>query len=128
MNNNQINFDPITGQPINNNAAINQQAFEATSMQQPINNNTAINQQANIEFQTVSNNAEIPNNLSIQHQMQNIPTIEQTKQNFINNTQATTAAQSQEKKDGPNIVFIIILFAIIFAALFFIFPLLIKVL
>lgn len=105
MNNNQMNFDPMTGQPINQNiTTIPNQVQTTQSVQQPANN------------------------INIQQQLQSIPTVEQTKQEFINNTQAENVVKKEEKQDGPNIVFIIILFVIIFAAIFFLFPYLMKVL
>jgi len=60
--------------------------------------------------------------------MQTIPTVEQSKQEFINNTQTNSSVKKEEKKDGPNIAFIVILFVIIFASIFFLFPYLLKVL
>ena len=60
--------------------------------------------------------------------MQSIPTVEQTTQDFINNTQINSTVEKEEKKDSPNITFIVILFVIIFAAIFFLFPYLLKVL
>lgn len=105
MNNNQMNFDPMTGQPINQNIATTPNQVQTTQpVQQPANN------------------------INIQQQLQSIPTVEQTKQEFINNTQAENVVKKEEKQDGPNIVFIIILFVIIFAAIFFLFPYLMKVL
>ena len=105
MNNNQMNFDPMTGQPINQNiTTIPNQVQTTQPVQQPANN------------------------INIQQQLQSIPTVEQTKQEFINNTQAENVVKKEEKQDGPNIVFIIILFVIIFAAIFFLFPYLMKVL
>ena len=124
MNNNQMNFDPITGQPINQN--INN------------TNNIAVpnqGQQVNIQpiptVQPISTVEPVPTVDTIvntQQQMQNIPTVEQSKQDFISNAQANNAVQAQEKKEGPNITFIIILFVIILAAIFFLFPYLLKVL
>lgn len=140
MNNNQMNFDPITGQPINQNTNnIDNNVVHNTLEQDNINNvqqvpitettQTIQNTQsvANITTQEVSTDL-VNNNVLPQQQMQNIPTVDQDKQEFINNTQANSAAKKEEKKDGPNIVFIIILFIIIFAAIFFLFPYLQKTL
>ena len=60
--------------------------------------------------------------------MQNIPTVEQSKQEFIQNTQTNNITNTEEKKASFNITYIVILFAIIFASIFFLFPYLIKVL
>lgn len=119
MNNNQINFDPITGQPINQNL-----------------NNTVVPQPETIQpvpivdpVQTIHPEVPILNsNIYNQQQMQSIPTVEQNPQDFINNTQANSTIEKEEKKDGPNITFIIILFVIIFASIFFLFPYLLKIL
>ena len=110
MNNNQMNFDPMTGQPINQNIT------------------TIPNQVQTTNSQTTQSVQQPANNINIQQQIQSIPTVEQTKQEFINNTQAENVVKKEEKQDGPNIVFIIILFVIIFAAIFFLFPYLMKVL
>lgn len=110
MNNNQMNFDPMTGQPINQNIT------------------TIPNQVQTTNSQTTQSVQQPANNINIQQQLQSIPTVEQTKQEFINNTQAENVVKKEEKQDGPNIVFIIILFIIIFAAIFFLFPYLMKVL
>ena len=110
MNNNQMNFDPMTGQPINQNIT------------------TIPNQVQTTNSQTTQSVQQPANNINIQQQLQSIPTVEQTKQEFINNTQAENVVKKEEKEDGPNIVFIIILFVIIFAAIFFLFPYLMKVL
>lgn len=119
--NNQMNFDPITGQPINqnnnnivpNNGTIN--TVEQNNI--PVQPENTLNQQS-LET-TVINPQQI---------IQNIPTVEQSKQEFINNTQANSSTKQEDKKDGPNIAFIIILFIIIFASIFFLFPYLQKTL
>ena len=121
MNNNQMNFDPMTGQPINQNIA--------TIPNQVQTNNAQIVQQVQPDDnQTNQSVQQTTNNINVQQQLQSIPTVDQTKQEFINNTQAENIVKKEEKQDGPNIVFIIILFVIIFAAIFFLFPYLMKVL
>lgn len=125
MENNQMNFDPITGQPINQNTD-NTNGATIPTQENTIQNANAIQEE----------NANIPNitqtvgttTINPQQTMQNIPTIEQSKQEFINNTQANSTATKEEKKDGPNIAFIVILFIIIFASIFFLFPYLFKTL
>ena len=57
-----------------------------------------------------------------QQLIQNTPTVEQSKQDFIDTTQTMTTPKQEEKKDGPNITFIIILFVIILASILFLFP------
>lgn len=109
MNNNQMNFNPETGEPINNG---NIQNVQSNNSSQIIQTN-----QVNATQQSI-----------IQPQMQSIPTIEQDKNEFINNTQAQTLNQENknEKKSSFNYTFVIILFIIIFAAILFLFPVLFK--
>lgn len=125
MNNNQMNFDPITGQPINQN--INNTVVPQSENIQPI---PTVQPVPTVEpVQAVQPQVPTMNNdIYNQQQMQNIATVEQTKQDFINNTQANSTIKKEEKKDGPNITFIVILFAIIFASIFFLFPYLLKIL
>lgn len=104
MNNSEMKFDPMTGQPLNN-----------VQNSQPEQNVVAQNQSQVTPTQNVN-----------QVQMQTIPTVDQTKQEFINNTQALNKEEKEEKKGGINYVFIVILFIIIFAAIFFLFPFLLK--
>ena len=94
MNNNQMNFDPITGQPINQNTNnIDNNVVHNTLEQNNINNvqqvpitettQTIQNTQsvANITTQEVSTDL-VNNNVLPQQQMQNIPTVDQDKQEF----------------------------------------------
>lgn len=141
MNNNQMNFDPMTGQPINQNTnTVNNNVVPNLGEQNDISQVTPTQQVPTIEpveniqaVPTVESTQEVQpaginSTLNTQQQMQNIPTVEQSKQEFINNTQANNQIKKEEKKDGPNIVFIVILFIIIFAAIFFLFPYLLEVL
>ena len=64
----------------------------------------------------------VQQNQIVQEQMRSIPTVEQNAQQFMDNTQATTVVKKEEKKKGPNIILIIVLFAVIFAAILFLFP------
>lgn len=68
----------------------------------------------------------IQSNNVIQQQIQGVPTVEQSKEEFIDNTQALTPEKKEEKQNGVNYVFMVILFVIIFGAIFFLFPLLLK--
>ena len=114
METKEMKFDPMTGQPLNQ----NENSIEKTSNEQ---GTVAID-----PIETVAVESTPDNNISTQQQLQNIPTVEQDKQNFISNTQANSTAKEEEKKDGPNIAFIVIMFIIIFAAIFFLFPFLLK--
>ena len=132
MNNNQMNFDPMSGKPVNRNPVPstpvnlgpNVQSIQPTQpVQVPVGSQVApIDSQPNIQKPT--NNAYI----NPQQQMQSIATVEQDKQQFIQNTQASNVVKKEEKKDGPNIGFIITLFIIILASILFLFPYLMKVL
>ena len=130
MDNSQMNFDPMTGQPINQNTN-NSNMVPNNGMTIPTEQN---NIQSSVPTQTESvNNINVtpsiePSITNVQQSMQNIATVEQSKQEFIENTQANSSAKKEEKKDGPNIAFIIILFVIIFAAILFLFPYLQKTL
>ena len=130
MNNNQMNFDPMTGQPINQNNTIPNQEQNINQQNIPIvqTNVTPVQQIPNVQSVPSVEPIQQVTPIQTQQQMQNIATVEQSKQDFINNTQANTVVKKDEKQDGPNIAFIVILFAIIFAAIFFLFPYLLKVL
>ena len=118
--NNNANFDPITGQPLQNNQQIlnnaeqvNQPTIEqATIVTEPKANQQSIDQPAPVE--------------QIQSQLQNIPTVEQNKQDFINNVQSMNQQKKEEKKEGVNFVFIIILFVVILVVIYFLFPILLN--
>lgn len=90
---------------------------------------TGVNQPVqNIQPASTTQNAQPTQNVGEQvyQQMQSIPTIDQNKQEFINNTQATNSNTKEEKKGSINMVFVIILFVVIFAAIFLLFPYIFK--
>lgn len=134
MENKQMNFDPMTGQPIvqninTNNTPINNEIDNNKVASTPTGNtNESIQTTQTVLINQQQEIGNINNNSSIQQQMQSIPTVEQNKQDFISNTQADSTAKEEVKKDGPNITFIVIMFLIIFAAIFFLFPYLLKIL
>lgn len=123
MNNNEMKFDPITGQPLNNNLDLNNNIStqDISTNQNVVQTNQQVIHNAQIQQSNMVNQ-----DLNNQIQMQSIPTVDQSRQEFINNTQALNAEKKEEKKSGINYAFIIILFAIIFAAIFFLFPYLLK--
>ena len=127
MNNNQVNFDPMTGQPINQgfNGVSNAQVTPQQQANNIPNVVPPIQPQPPMQQVNVANNT---NPASIQQQMNSIPTVDQDKKEFITNTQATTEVKTETKKNGPNIAFIVILFIIIFASIFFLFPYLLDLL
>lgn len=124
MNNNQMNFNPETGEQLNNNE--NVQNVQPIDLKPSTVQMDSSNQISQID-QNNQINAINQQNI-IQPQMQSIPTIEQGKSEFINNTQAQTLNQENknEKKSNFNYTFVIILFIIIFAAIFFLFPVLLE--
>lgn len=120
MNNNELKFDPNTGQPINNNVNNNEPKFDPVTGQ-PIN----IQEQPVVEQQIA--NVEAPNTgINIQQQMQTIPNVDQNQQVFLNNSQANNEEKKENNSDSSNITFLVIIFIIIFAAILFLFPILTK--
>lgn len=118
MNNNQTNFDPVTGQPINQNNQVQPPVV-------PLDEITPVEPIVSDTIQPVQpvptvDNYDYMN--TTQQLIQNTPTVEQSKQDFIDTTQTMTTPKQEEKKDGPNITFIIILFVIILASILFLFP------
>ena len=101
--NNNMNFDPMTGLPTNN----------QVKPVEPITSEGNVGQTVNSEA-------------AIQSQLQSIPTVEQDKQAFIENVQSMNQEKKEEKKEGVNFIFIIILCIIILASIYFLFPLLAK--
>lgn len=175
--NNNINFDPMTGQPIQNNVhpvdpvsnqletnsntgniettvSIDSVAQPATTeinihsgnqvvqSQQPdvpavqpisVENQqpdvptvqpvSIENQQSNIpSVQSVSVENQ-QSEIIMQNELQNIPTVEQGKQDFINNIQSSNEEKLEEKKDSNKYVFAIVLFIVILLSIYFLFPL-----
>lgn len=112
MNNNKINFDPNTGQPIKKDEPTGQKLQNAIINSSESNNSMQ--------------NQEQPNNTNVQNDLQSIATIDQSNEKFINNAQ-TASQEKENSSDGKmNYAFIFILFAVIFAAIFFLFPLISK--
>ena len=110
--NNQMNFDPMTGQPLNNNVN-----------NQNIQQNEVTNQNIN-NVPTIQTN----NDVDIREQMQAIPTVDQNTQNFINNIQAKDEIKPDENKEKKNIILVIAIFIIIILAIVFLFPYLFNIL
>ena len=134
----QTNAQPIQPtQTVQQSQPVQQQPPQATQeivfqQAQPNNIPPIINSEqqetqniSNMQTQTIENNTTIDNS-AIQQQMQAIPTIEQDKQAFMNNSQETAVVKPEEKKSGINITFVVILFIIIFAAIILLFPYLFK--
>ena len=111
--NNNMNFDPMTGLPLNKNSIDDEQQLQKEQQ--------IIHEDINYIPANDSNHEE-----EIKNQLQNIPTVEQKKEDFINNTQTINQEKKDEKKKGINFAFIIILFLIILATIYFLFPLLLK--
>ena len=120
--NNEIKFDPMTGEPINNNV-------EPIQPENTINQNTEqtnIVEPQNIVEPVVETQ---PTHIQsqIQTELQNIPTVDQNEQQFINNVQSINNKEKKEdKKEGINFTFIIIMFVIILLVIIFLFPILLD--
>ena len=63
-----------------------------------------------------------PYNGFAQQNLQNIATVEQSNEQFINNTSKTTVKTEDKPSTGISMTFVIILFAIILGVVFFVFP------
>ena len=103
-----MNFDPMTGQPINqnyistNNVNMSSQVPSQTQTETPI-----IYQNGMQDVQTISNaNQNISDhNVDVQRQLQNIPNVEQSREEFISNTQVNNNSRNDNKKTKPDIIF-----------------------
>ena len=124
--NNYPKFDPMTGQPLQPNI----QPVVPNMVQPEVQNiptNVMEHVQPVIEPKIIENPSttnEVQTNT--QAQLENIPTVEQGKQEFINNAQAMNTEKKEEKKEGVNFWFVLIMFGVILAAIFFLFPFLLK--
>lgn len=125
LQNNELKFDPQTGQPLNNAPApvapvqAEPQVVPPVATT-PVQPTPEVNPNASIT--TVQPTSEIPQ--PVTPQVNTVPTIEQSETEFINNAQAVSSEQQEEKAGGLNYAFIIILFVAILAAILFLFPLL----
>lgn len=102
MNNNEMNFDPLTGQSIKKEESIVENGQNAASV-------------TSTQEQTAS-----------QQDLQSIATVDQSNEKFINNTQSSSKENTNSSDGKMNYAFIIILFIIIFASIVFLFPLISK--
>lgn len=124
--NNKMNFDPMTGEPINN--IRDNENYDQAIIQ--INN--AVGEQINLNEQFKQTiNEEIKQQPidelnEIQNKMQSIPTVEQSNQDFINNVQTTNKQKNEEKKESNGIIFFIVAVVLLLLAIYFLFPLLMK--
>ena len=130
--NSEMRFDPQTGKPIAG-APNSSNLASATlnSQQQPVQPQSISVPPIDTptDQSIMQNNTEVNNNnmANIQQQMQSIPTVEQNRQEFMNNANANNKVKEESKESKPNITFIIILFVIILAAIFFLFPYLLNI-
>lgn len=106
-NNMKMRFDPNTGKPIND-----------------INKNTVVQANTN-NAETSINDSSSQSNVT---NINNIPTVDQSANEFINNTQTISSERIEKKKGGLNYTFIIILFIVILISIIFLFPYLAKLL
>lgn len=146
--NNNANFDPITGQPINQNnnipnvqtidSTVGQVMSEMPALESTVEQTMSVVQPSDTtivqeipELQPLDTSNEIINvdnsiQTNIQDELRNIPTIEQDKQDFINNVQTANQEKKEEKKDKNNLLFIIIAAVVLLLAIYFLFPLLLN--
>lgn len=114
---------------IQNNMNINQANQATMDSQQPVTTVTTT-EYSNLQMQNnipiVTEHPHVDMEAHIKDQLQNIPTVEQNKQDFINNVQNMNQEITEKKSDNINFGFIIILFVIILAVMYFLFPILIK--
>lgn len=119
---NTIMFDPMTGQPVTQ--------IEPMAPTTSLNGQVTSEPLQEVNTETPQQNNNVTNNVNnaaqIQSELQSIPTVEQGKEAFINNVQSMNQEKKEEKKEGVNFVFIIILFVVILVAIFFLFPLLLD--
>lgn len=121
--NSNMNFDPMTGEPIQN----IQPATPVDNQPVPSQENAqVVSESPAVEPNGQALNATAKEVAQIQNELQNIPTVEQDKEAFINNVQTIHQEKQEEKKEGVNFAFIIILFIIILVAIYFLFPILLK--
>lgn len=131
MNNNpNVNPVPEASTQINNTQPVIPVTPADTAEQQIVNHRNVeqqVNQQPSVQNTiTEQNQANVNQEVQIQNELQSIPTVEQDKQSFINNVQSLNQEKKEEKKDGINFVFIIILFIVILVAIYFLFPILLD--
>ena len=141
--NNNMNFNPFTGEPLVmpslddmrqdlDNTTVNTMAEEPIAMpsldnmhQENLNTLNEMSYQApiqNIETTQIDPMQET----YIQRELENIPTVDQSEEKFINNVQTINQEKKEEKKEGINFIFIIVLFALLLAAVLVLFPFLLK--
>ena len=101
--NNEMKFDPLTGQPLNN--------------VEP--NNTEKKEEIKEEKKTTAPEVQ-------QNNIQSVATVEQTDDKFLNNAQSNANVKNEKLNEKSSYVFIFVIFAIILLAIIFLFPLLNK--
>ncbi len=129
-NENNIQSMPTTVQPaVDNslNSAVQQNNVQTDNF---VNTNIPVqNVQPVVNTNTQNVQSNIPTSqqeTQIQSQMQNIPTVEQSKEQFINNVQNVNQGHKEEKKETNPLILIGILFVVVLVAIYFLFPLLDK--
>lgn len=111
--NNEINYinTPETNEvPIQNNNIMENQTHQVEQIEPEITNvANSINQE-----------------VQIQSQFQNIPTVGQNQEQFINNVQTMNQEKKDEKKDNMNPYILLVIAGIMAVAIYFLFPILSK--
>ena len=85
-----------------------------------------LSQSENVSNATSTNFQQTDSLTSIQNDLQSIATVEQSNENFINNSQSESSEKVESSEGKMNYAFIIILFIVIFAVVYFLFPLISK--
>ena len=114
-----MRFDPMTGEPIVSNESV-------VPVNEQVPNEPVVEVNTEVPVQDTNTVNNVNDAVQIQNELQSIPTVEQGKEAFINNVQSMNQEKKEEKKEGVNFVFIIVLFVVILAAIFFLFPLLLD--
>ena len=102
--NDEMKFDPLTGQPLHNDNT------QKPSSEVKIENT---------EEKTTVTEAQ-------QNKVQSVATVEQSNDNFLNNTQSDSTVKNEKMNEKSSYIFIFVIFAIILLAIIFLFPLLNK--
>lgn len=123
---NDMNFDPMTGEPLHNNEQlVDTQSINTVDIQSE--NNTTQIQQTEMPTAQQQNGQNQQTETAIQDQLQNIATVEQSTDDFINKIQMQSQEIQEEKKETNKFTFLIILFIVLLGSIYFLFPLLLKI-
>ena len=140
-----MNFDPNTGEPLQNDNLVNNNNVSVPENNITVDNistqpTVGISQpipeqptqpevlepvQANNDISQAAE-TESTEEVNMQDSVKGIPTVEQNNQSFVANTQAISSEKKSDEKPKGNYALILILLAVLVVAVFFGFPLLQK--